>query len=465
MLNHFNFKTLDDGKTLITNDFGQYVLLDKQEFMALLHGTISKESELYRVLRKSHFFLEREDLLSEEIYSQMRDAKNYLFSPTSLHIFVVTNTCNANCVYCQARTKERPTHGIMTKEIGEKAARIALQSPSKHITFEFQGGEPLINFETIKHIVEYSEENKEDKIVEYTIVSNLSLLSDEIIEFFQRYNFKVSTSVDGPKQLHDENRPLLSKQSSFERAIEGIQKIDKAGIPIGAIETTTRSSLQFPEEIVQTYVELGLDSVFLRMLTPLGFAQEEWSKIGYTAEEYVNFYRIALDKVIELCKNERNICENTAAIFLRKILNGYAANYMELRSPCGASLGQLAYYYDGSIYTCDEGRMISETGDQAFKLGDVFTSNYSDLLNTKTCKAVCSASIIESLPGCSDCVYMPYCGVCPVINFAIEGDPILQYAHGYRCKIYSGVLDCIFDKLLYGDDETKDILYSWVKEC
>ena len=465
MLNHFNFKLLKDGKVFATNDFGKYALLDKQEFKALLCDTVSQESELYHTLRNSHFLLEKEDLYSEEIFGQIRDAKNYLFSSTSLHIFVVTNMCNANCVYCQARIKDHPSHGLMTEKIGEKAVDIALQSPSRFITFEFQGGEPLLNFETIKHIVEYSEDNKKDKSIEYTIVSNLSLLTDEIIEFFQKYNFKVSTSIDGPKSIHDSNRPLLSNLSSFERAKEGIQRIKAANIPIGAIETTTRQSLQFPEEIVQAYDELGLDSVFLRMLTPLGFAKEDWRKIGYTANEYVAFYNKALDYVIDLCKSGRSICENTAAIFLRKIINGYAANYMELRSPCGASLGQLAYYYDGSIYTCDEARMISETGDQGFRLGDVFTSRYSDLVSSKTCKAVCASSILESLPGCSDCVYMPYCGVCPVINYAIEGDPILQFAHGYRCKIYSGILDSIFQKLLYGDDETKDILRSWVKGC
>ena len=465
MLNHFNFKVLNDGKALITNDFLQYALLDKQAFRELLCGTISQESELYQALRKQHFLLEREDLLSEELFDQLRNAKNYLLSATSLHIFVVTNMCNANCVYCQARTKGHPAHGMMTKETGEKAVDIALQSPSDFLTFEFQGGEPLINFETIKHIVEYSEENKKDKNIEYTIVSNLSLLSAEIIDFFQKYNFKVSTSIDGPKELHDSNRPLLSGLSSFEKAVAGIQRIKEANIPIGAIETTTRASLQYPEEIIRAYDELGLNSVFLRMLTPLGFAQDDWSKIGYTAEEYIEFYRKAFDQIIELCKSGRNICENTATIFLRKILMGYSANYMELRSPCGASLGQLAYYHDGSVYTCDEARMVSENGDQAFRLGDVYTSNYADLLNSKTCKAVCASSIIETLPGCSDCVYMPYCGVCPVINYAIEGDPILQYAHGYRCKIYSGILDSLFDKLLYGEDETKAVLYSWVKEC
>ena len=43
--------------------------------------------------------------------------------------------------------------------------------------------------------------------------------------------------------------------------------------------------------------------------------------------------------------------EGHARIFLKKILMGYSENYMELRSPCGAGIGQMAYYYDGNIYT------------------------------------------------------------------------------------------------------------------
>ena len=461
MVNHFNFKELTDGRLLLTNDFGYYAVLRRSDVFDLIRGKLSSDTDLYGELREKHFIIEREDLYSDRIKEQLRDAKGYLFSSTALHIFVVTDMCNAECVYCQARTKDHPSHGLMTNEIGERAADIALQSPAMQLTFEFQGGEPLINFSVIKHIVEYTEENKKDKEIEYTIVSNLSLLSDEIVSFFKKYNFKVSTSVDGPRELHDCNRPLVSKHSSFDFAKMGITKTTSAQIPTGAIETTTRKSLQYPEEIIQAYSELGLDSIFLRMLTPLGFAKEEWAEIGYSAEEYLEFYKAALNRIIELNKLGKHIIEKHAVIFLRKILDGSTINYIELRSPCGASVGQLAYYYNGYIFTCDEARMVYEAGDPAFLLGNVFSSSYSDLMQSKTCKGACAASILESLPECCDCVYMPYCGVCPVINYATERDPILQYARGYRCKIYSGILDYLFNLLINGDHNTKTVLWSW----
>ena len=105
--------------------------------------------------------------------------------------------------------------------------------------------------------------------------------------------------------------------------------------------------------------------------------------------------------------------EGHAATFFSKILHGYPVNYMELRSPCGATLGQMAYYTNGDVFTCDEGRMLYEMGNDAFRLGNVWENTYSQLVHSSTCRAVCLASITESIPGCCDCVYQPYCGVCP----------------------------------------------------
>lgn len=136
-------------------------------------------------------------------------------------------------------------------------------------------------------------------------------------------------------------------------------------------------------------------------------------------------------------------------------------NYMELRSPCGAGVGQLAYYADGNIFTCDEGRMLHEMGQSTFKLGNVYKSTYRDLINNNICKTVCSASVLESLPTCCDCVYQPYCGTCPVVNYALEGDVIEKQPRGYKCSVYSGILDYLFTKFYENDDETMKILNSW----
>lgn len=153
--------------------------------------------------------------------------------------------------------------------------------------------------------------------------------------------------------------------------------------------------------------------------------------------------------------------EGHARILLKKILMGYSENYMELRSPCGAGIGQMAYYYDGNIYTCDEGRMVAEMGDQMFHLGNVNYSTYDDLMENRVCKVTCQASVLESLPGCCDCVYHPYCGVCPVISYASDNSIYARESNVYRCKIYKGILDILFE-ILFEEPDAEDILKTWI---
>ncbi|WES33279.1 hypothetical protein P0092_16135 [Ruminiclostridium papyrosolvens DSM 2782] len=61
---------------------------------------------------------------------------------------------------------------------------------------------------------------------------------------------------------------------------------------------------------------------------------------------------------------------------------------MELRSPCGGSIGQLSCNYDGLIYSCDEGRMLAELVDAGFKLGNVFENGYKDLISSPVTRAI-----------------------------------------------------------------------------
>lgn len=153
--------------------------------------------------------------------------------------------------------------------------------------------------------------------------------------------------------------------------------------------------------------------------------------------------------------------EGHAQIFLRKILAGYSDNYMELRSPCGATVGQIAYYYDGNIYTCDEGRMMAEMGNTTFRLGNVYQMTYDDLLESNVCKVTCQSSVLESLPSCCDCVYHPYCGVCPVINLAMEHHIYERTPNNYRCQMYKGILDTLFE-CMYLDEDTISIFKTWI---
>lgn len=460
MLNYFNFKKLKNSY-LLTNDLGRYMFASKKELGDLINDNLDENGDFYRQATDNFFrFDESECAFSESIKPYIRQSKNYLFFSTSLHIFVVTSKCNMQCVYCQAQNgKEKPC-GMMTKEIAEKAVDIALSSPNRYLSFEFQGGEPLLNFDVIQHIVEYVSSKNHNKTIQYNIVSNLTLLTDEIIEFIKKYNIGISTSIDGDEELHNQNRKYANSQGTYNSVIDGIARLKKDGIGFGAIQTTTKNSLSKSKEIVDTYLSLGLKNVFVRPLTPLGCAYKSWEEIGYTAEEFVEFYRNCFNYIIALNKQGVFVKEGHASIMLSKILTGFSVNYMELRSPCGAGVGQIAYYHNGDIYTCDEGRMLAEMGDFSFRLGNVFDHDYNDLMSSDCCKSVCISSTLESLPNCSDCVYFPYCGTCPVVNLATQKDIFPKEANSYRCKIYKGILDTIFESLQ--DPDNIDILSKWI---
>lgn len=459
-LNFFNFKKFNEN-VLLTNDFADYAFISNEDFKKLMCKNIDLESEVGKYLLSKRMIYDESELsFINKNMNDLRNVKSHLNSATSLHIFVVTTGCNLGCVYCQANNGVNTSFLKMDKEMSEKAVDIALQSPNKYLSFEFQGGEPLLNFEIIKNIVLYTEEHKGLHEISYSVVTNLTLITDEILDFFAQYNFDISTSIDGPALLHNNNRPYKNGNASFEDVTRAIKNIRDKGVRVGAIQTTTKYALKFPKEIVRSYKELGFDGIFIRPLTPLGKAKKAWNVIGYTPEEFLAFYKEALQELIDINKDGHYLRENHAALLFNRII-GNIENYMELRSPCGASIGQIAYYPDGNVFTCDEGRMLHEMGDSTFKLGNIFENTYNDLIMCDVTRAVCSTSMLETIPSCADCVYQPYCGTCPVVNYASNSDLIEKEPNSYRCKVYSGMLEMLFNIISSEDVESISILNKW----
>ena len=76
-------------------------------------------------------------------------------------------------------------------------------------------------------------------------------------------------------------------------------------------------------------------------------------------------------------------------------------------------------------------------------------------------KAMCVSSCIECLPYCSTCAYMPYCGTCPVINLAQDDNIFPQNPQEYRCKIYGGILDILFN-YIEKEPDVVEIFKRWI---
>ena len=457
MLGHFYYGSFRDG-ILLTRDTGCWQYLTKEQFNAFVKDELPKDLPVYQALTENRFCFDgSEEAYIRDCVDETRSGSSYLMEPTSLFIIAVTNECNNRCVYCQANGCGALKR--MTEDVAEMALRRIAGTPAHGITIEFQGGEPLMNFPIIKYIVLNAERLLPGKEVQFTLVSNLSLMTDEIAYFLQDHKVSVSTSLDGDRELHDWNRPAADRTSSFDNMLAGKKRLEKLGMRTGAIQTTTAKALDHPEKILRTYADLGYNQIFLRPLTRLGSAARRWNEIGYTPSQFLEFYRKALEEIIRMNREDIPMIEYHAALLLSKIMNSKAVNYMELRSPCGAGLGQVAITANGNVYTCDEGRMIAETGDDAFLIGNVFTDSYDDWINSSCCKAVCSASLMETLPGCCDCVYKPYCGVCPVVNYAINGN--ITRISKDRCNVYKGMLDTLFGYLIDGDEEIINLFQNW----
>lgn len=461
-LGFFRFKKMNAGGYLLTNDIGDFIFLTEKEFFALTNGEIEKKSHLYKELSRKKFIQDNGDY--SEFIEHYREKNKYLFqSGPSLHIIVVTLRCNHNCVYCQANScNSKEKDKDLDIKTAKKIVDSIFASPNKNLTIEFQGGEPLMNWPAVKFIVEYArKKNKQEKRnLKIALVSNFSLLDEKKASFFFKNKVSFCTSLDGPEKVHNKNR-VWTEGNSYRETIKWLKYLLKEYknhyiFQPGALTTITKFSLPNWKEIIDEYVELGLDNVVLRMLAPLGIAQKGWKTIGYTPDEYIEFYKKSLDYIFFLnLEKGKKFRELTATYFAFKIFLKNDPNFSDLRTPCGAGIGQLLYNYNGDIYTCDEGRMLGEDLCKIGKAG----GNYKDLLTHPSVKTLCLSSCLESLP-CDNCVYKPYCGTCPIINYAEGGSIFPQLPNSSRCRIHQGILDHLFSRIRE-NDRIRVLLRDW----
>jgi radical SAM protein with 4Fe4S-binding SPASM domain len=216
-----------------------------------------------------------------------------------------------------------------------------------------------------------------------------------------------------------------------------------------ALMTTTRKTFEQWKDVIDLYVGLGIKNIHLRPLNPYGFAlhPNSWASIGYTTEEYLDFYARCLDYILELNRSGVEIMEATASIFLVKMLTPDDPNYVDIRSPAGQGMGAIAYSYDGRIYPSDEGRMVAAMGDDTFQIGTVGQTTYDELIRHPTVRALAVASIQDSLPACHTCWNKPYCGVDPIDNYMVSRDIFGQRPSSPNHKEYLGVATILFERL------------------
>lgn len=445
------------GKNVVTNDAGAWHLLDDEAFADLMAGRVTPGHPEFDALSDKGFL--REGLDVDAFAERVGRKKRFVGQGPHLHIVITTLRCNQSCKYCHAsRTNMDRVDTDMSIETAKKVVDQAMQSPSPYINFEFQGGEPTVNIDVIKFIVEYArEKNKyENKQLEHSLVTNMTYMTEENAEWLIDNEVLVCTSLDGPEALHNYNRTWKASQNAYASVRKWIDYFNRRYVENGkdpqlwhvdALMTTSRKTFDHWREVVDLYVELGMHTIHLRPLNPYGFALDTWKRIGYSTDEYLAFYQQALGYIIDKNLAGTEIVEGTAATFLAKMLTPDDPNFVDIRSPCGAGTGQVAYNYDGKIFTCDEARMVNAMGSDLFQIGQLGTTSFDEIVGHPTVRAMAVASLQDTLPSCSTCWNKPFCGVCPMHNYMTGGDLFGQRPNSPKCKEHYTIASLLLEQL------------------
>lgn len=449
---------------VLVNEIGDMLAVPEGTVKTIVEHKIDTKSDIYKSLVANFFLSEQNIPKLLDIYAErLAEKKRFMDDGTSLHIFVLTLRCNQNCIYCQASSQdEHCPRKSMSFETMKYSVDLMFKSRSKWLTMEFQGGEPSLEPKLLEYGIRLAEERncKENRHMRYVLCSNSIRLTDEVLKICKQYDVYISTSLDGPAWLHNNNR---GKTDSHEHVVKGIQKarVWLGDDHVAALMTTSEQALDYSIEIVDEYVRLGFHSIFLRALNPYGLASEnsDWNR--YTMR-FIDFYKKAFEHILNINKEGYLMIEEFAAIILRKILTPWCTGFVDLQSPAGIVNSVLVYNYDGYLYASDESRMLAEEGDYTFRIGRV-DEPYEKLVYGSMVREWSKIWSNEVLAGCSDCGVRVYCGADPVRNHSTQKD-----MYGFRptsllCKKNKAIIEYLLSLLIERKDEVMPIFKNWIR--
>ena len=464
----FNFHSINENWDVIVNYVGDFIIVKKGTASKIVSRQISKNEEpsFYSDLI-SNFFISEEPIhpLIDVLATRYRTKKAFLEKFTSLHIFVTTLRCEHTCEYCQVSrvTQNKNEFDMKIKHL-DTGIDYMLQSPNPHVTMEFQGGEPLLAFDLIKYGVTSAKEKAKalDKNITFVICSNLAMINEEQLDFCKENDILLSASLDGPSFIHNQNRRRPGN-NSYEFFLKGLKLSQKVlgDDKVGALMTTSNLSLNHPKEIIDEYIDLGFKNIFLRPISPYGFAKSNSKKSNYDIGLFLQFYKTGLNYILDKNKKGLFLTEDYTSILLKKILTPFSTNYVDLQSPAGLINSVIVFNYNGYVYATDESRMLAEMGDETFRLGHLDSSSYKEIFYGEKVKEISKYWLNENIPGCSSCAFQSYCGADPVYNHATQNSLVGFRPKSGFCKRNMEIIRYIFE-LMINDKEIERIFRSWI---
>lgn len=264
----------------------------------------------------------------------------------------MTDYCNLQCKYCFI---EGPLpKGYKKKMMPFEIAKIAIdrfiefyERSKKYAkpSIVFYGGEPLVNWKVIKECLYYIEDlekNNKNLSIDKVIITNGTLVTDEIAKELKKHNVLVSVSIDGIKDVHDFNRIDENHQGSFDRAVNGYKILTKNNVNTGissvlapnGIDYAMKSFNFFKDEL--KIIGLGLNHVSII------------SNLTYYDPEYEEQYA---DKLLEI---QDYIQDNNSTIYERRMnhkINCFLHKKL-IKSDCTGCGEQFSVNTDGKIGIC-----------------------------------------------------------------------------------------------------------------
>ncbi len=382
-------------------------------------------------------------------------------------MMVITLKCSNKCSYCQVSAEGDDAKGFdMSPEVARRVVDYIFKSPSPSIKIEFQGGEPTLNWETLQETVLYAKRvnQKYQKRVDFVVCTNLVQVGTQQLLFFKEHGIHISTSLDGPRDLHDKNRILRSQGGTYDAFIKTLYKAFDILLrgEVNALMTTTVDNIDHLREVIAEYVRHGFNGIFIRPLNPYGLAAAHKEYLGYSVEHFVEKFENALDHIVQLNLNGTRFVEFYTTLLLTRILTPFSTGFVDLQSPSGAGISGAIYDHNGDVFPADEARMLARMGDRHFCLGNVFNDSYESIFGGNLLREIVRKSCVEVMPGCSSCVYRTYCGSDPVRNYLETGDLVGKRPGNDFCKKNKLIFDMLFRKLKRNDPDEMDVFWSWI---
>ncbi len=342
----------------------------------------------------------------------------------------VAHTCNLNCSYCFAsQGKYQGERAIMSYEVGKRALDFLIEnSGTRHnLEVDFFGGEPLMNFDVVKKLVEYarSVEKEKGKNFRFTLTTNGVLIDDDVIDFANREMSNVVLSLDGRKEIHDRFRVDYAGKGSWEKIVPKFQKLVKAreGKNYYMRGTFTHANPDFLEDIKKMlelgFTELSMEPVVCAKGDPSELTEEDRKIV---MKQYEDLAALMLE------------CDDAGKPFTfyhyMIDLKGGPCIYKRI-SGCGSGTEYMAVTPWGDLYPCHQ-----FVGDEKYLLGNIWDGvTNKDIQNEFEC---CNVYAREE---CRDCWAKLYCsGGCAANAYHATGSVRGVYAEG--CELFKKRMEC-----------------------